>query len=59
MITVIAINAILAAAVFAAVIAVIVRAIRPQRTAHAGAPVRIVTFNSPTARERRALAEAA
>ena len=59
MITVIAINATLAAIVMCAVIVLLVRGIRPQRTARAGAPVRIVTFNTASAAERRRLAEAA
>jgi hypothetical protein len=60
MIIAIAINAVLAAIVFSAVIILVLRGILPQRSAaRAGAPVRIVTFNAASAGERRRLAEAA
>ena len=59
MITAIAINVLLAAIVFSAVIALVIRAIVPQRTPRAGHQVRIVTFNAATARERGRLARAA
>jgi hypothetical protein len=59
MITAIAINAVFAAIVFSAIIALALRAILPQRTPRAGTPVRIVTFNARTAHERVRLAQAA
>jgi hypothetical protein len=59
MITAITINAVCAAIVLSAIIALTLRAILPQRTPRAGTPVRIVTFNAPTAPERVRLAQAA
>jgi hypothetical protein len=59
MITTIVINAALVATVLIAVLALLIRAIRPARSVPAAASARIVPFNAAASRERRRLAEAA